>query len=396
MKVVWLVNNLVPYHVARFAQFSKDFKGESYLVQVTDKDEFEVLQVDSSVGEFNLHTLYPGTDRKAICSKELKKTVYEYFDILKPDCVCVSGWGMEIGLISQSWALKNKIPTVMFSVSTEIDEQRVWYKEYIKKNLVKSVSSYFCGGLAQKAYLEILGADKELITTGHNVVDTTHFQSSGPNKRDVDDYGSYYVACTRFGKKKNIFSLIESYSKYSELCKSRCIEPYKLIIAGDGELRPKIEMLIEDLDVRSHVLLLGAVSYKRLPMWYQNAKAFVHVSTSEQWGLVVNEAMAAGAPVIVSERCGCSLDLVKVNQNGFTVNPFSNEDIATKLLEFHELPQAKKDEFSNKSREIISNWTPKRFSSGLSNAVEIASSLEPKGHSIFTRFLFLLLFTKKW
>jgi glycosyltransferase involved in cell wall biosynthesis len=47
----------------------------------------------------------------------------------------------------------------------------------------------------------------------------------------------------------------------------------------------------------------------------------VHASTTEQWGLVVNEAMAAGLPVLVSDRCGCAPDLVEVGVNGFTFDP---------------------------------------------------------------------------
>ena len=56
--------------------------------------------------------------------------------------------------------------------------------------------------------------------------------------------------------------------------------------------------------------------------------AFVHASASEQWGLVVNEAMAAGLPVIVSERCGCAPDLVREGVNGLTFDPCDVAELA--------------------------------------------------------------------
>ena len=52
---------------------------------------------------------------------------------------------------------------------------------------------------------------------------------------------------------------------------------------------------------------------------------FVHASTTEQWGLVVNEAMAAGLPVLVSERCGCASDLVAHGINGLLFDPYDVE-----------------------------------------------------------------------
>ncbi len=76
----------------------------------------------------------------------------------------------------------------------------------------------------------------------------------------------------------------------------------------------------------STCILPGFKPYDELPVYYALANAFVHASTSEQWGLVVNEAIATGLPVIVSNRCGCAPELV--NGNGFTFDP-TNEDELT-------------------------------------------------------------------
>ena len=81
-------------------------------------------------------------------------------------------------------------------------------------------------------------------------------------------------------------------------------------------------------DLAGAVILPGFRQYDELPAFYGLARAFVHASTTEQWGLVVNEAMAAGLPVLVSDRCGCAQDLVRNGVNGFTFDPCDVEELA--------------------------------------------------------------------
>jgi glycosyltransferase involved in cell wall biosynthesis len=81
--------------------------------------------------------------------------------------------------------------------------------------------------------------------------------------------------------------------------------PWDLVLLGDGPLKADLCRLIDDLRIRNRVLMPGFKQYEELPAYYALARAFVHASATEQWGLVVNEASASGLPVIVSNRCGC-------------------------------------------------------------------------------------------
>src|SRR5258706_11264440 len=78
---------------------------------------------------------------------------------------------------------------------------------------------------------------------------------------------------------------------------------------------------------------MGFKQYGDLPAFYGLAGGFVHVSRVEQWGLVVNEARAAGLPVIVSHSCGCAEDLVEQGVNGWAVDPFDGDAIAARLTD---------------------------------------------------------------
>jgi glycosyltransferase involved in cell wall biosynthesis len=98
------------------------------------------------------------------------------------------------------------------------------------------------------------------------------------------------------------------------------------LVAGCSRRRRADEISAprQQLGLEAHVLFPGPKGYAELPYYYGLAEAFIHASTTEQWGLVVNEAMAAGLPVLVSERCGCAPDLVVPGFNGLL---FSPEDV---------------------------------------------------------------------
>jgi len=123
---------------------------------------------------------------------------------------------------------------------------------------------------------------------------------------------------------KNVFQLSEF--------QLSAFTPWPLVLLGDGPLKPDLCRLISDLRLQDSVLLPGFIQYPELPTFYAHAGAFIHASTTEQWGLVVNEAMASGLPVLVSNRCGCAQDLVQEGVNGFTFDPYDVEQLAQLML----------------------------------------------------------------
>ena len=84
--------------------------------------------------------------------------------------------------------------------------------------------------------------------------------------------------------------------------------------------------------------------------------------------------MAAGLPVLVSNRCGCARDLVREGVNGFTFDPFDVEELARRM---YDLAHGNVDRaaMGRASREIIAGWGPERFADGLAQAVEVALSV---------------------
>jgi glycosyltransferase involved in cell wall biosynthesis len=118
------------------------------------------------------------------------------------------------------------------------------------------------------------------------------------------------------------------------------------------------------------------------------ANAFVHASTSEQWGLVVNEAIASGLPVIVSNRCGCAPELV--NGNGFTFDPTNEDELATRLLEMASLSDQERRRIGENSYRIAANFAPERFGEGFERAASMAMEVPQKRFGVMDRALLLV------
>lgn len=123
----------------------------------------------------------------------------------------------------------------------------------------------------------------------------------------------------RFVKSKNINILIDAYNRLKS-------NNTKLVLVGAGDDESHLRSLCKNNDV----IFTGALSGNRLYAWYNIAKCFVLPSIVEPFGAVVNEALMAGCPCIVSERAGSS-SLIKEGINGYVFNPLNVEELSEKI-----------------------------------------------------------------
>ena len=129
------------------------------------------------------------------------------------------------------------------------------------------------------------------------------------------------------------------------------------LFIGDGEERTAIEQRAISVGIGRAVTIAGFVNQRELPDWYAAADALVLPSDSrETWGLVVNEAMAAGLPVVVSDAAGCSADLVHNGENGYTYACGDVAALADRLTTIVALGANGRREFGRRSREIVKDF----------------------------------------
>lgn len=308
---------------------------------------------------------------------------------LRPDAVAVPGWSSFEALTTMRWCLDHNVPAILMSESSAHDAERSTVKEWIKKQIVGCFSAALVGGTPHVDYLKKLGFPADGIFTGYDAVDHEYFVKRTDDARRHPPERSFFLASNRFIEKKNLFRLLEAYAAYRHECAQSGTDgaPWDLRLLGDGELRPALEKQIEELQLRNHVEMPGFKQYDELPDHYASASAFIHASTTEQWGLVVNEAMASALPVLVSERCGCATDLVIEGENGFTFDPFDTGEMTRAMLAVHRLSADDRRAMGMRGRTHIENWGPDRFGKGLAEAATYAMGHRSRTSTTLARLL---------
>lgn len=144
-----------------------------------------------------------------------------------------------------------------------------------------------------------------------------------------------------------------------------------LVYLGDGPERAAVEERVRRAGLGGRVTVSGFVNQAEIPDWYAASDALVLPSdTMETWGLVVNEAMAAGLPVVVSDAAGCAPDLVREGENGFTFACGDVPALEDRMRRVAELLPEERESMGSRSREIISGFTVAHVADALLRALD--------------------------
>lgn len=330
----------------------------------------------------------------------LSSTLQELLTKLDPEVVAIPGWSSPEALAALCWCLNARVPAVLMSESCAHDEPRRGWKEWVKRRIVRLFSAALVGGSLHCRYLEDLGMESLRVFLGYDAVDNAYFKEGAERALAEGLVGAVasentgsFLASARFIEKKNLPRLLDAYAAYRiEVSRvSGASFPWKLTLLGDGELRATLQTQVHSLGLEKHVSMPGFLQYADLPRHYARASAFIHASTTEQWGLVVNEAMASGLPVLLSNRCGCAPDLVREGVNGFTFDPNDTQGIAAAMVRVTALSADERTSMALSSASIIENWGPERFGHGLEQAAASARSSPLRRAGLIDRVLLFLL-----
>jgi 1,2-diacylglycerol 3-alpha-glucosyltransferase len=387
-------HHIGPYHHARLNAAADGLSVIGIEWSAEGYDAWGAAEVPASYHKISLFS--EATERYP-AKAELRRGFWWALEQANPDVVAVNGWNNFGSLVAASCCVRRGIPMVVMSESARGDEPRTGWKEIIKRQIVNLHSAALVGGQRHAEYLAELGMPRDRIFTGYDVVDNAYFaqrareiRNAGPPQADEirKKYGlpeNYFLASARFIEKKNVPRLIRAYAEYRQRAQGNA--PWDLVLLGDGPLRDALNAQLSTLNLHDHVHLPGFKQYDELPVYYAFARAFVHASTTEQWGLVVNEAAASALPVIVSNRCGCVPELVA--NNGFTFDPLNEDELAARLLEMASLSDHDLQYLGEASRRIAANFVPERFGEGLEQAVRVAMKLSKKKFGVMHRALLL-------
>lgn len=272
-------------------------------------------------------TLFPGSSFDDV------HPLRRFWAMLRPavrcDVVCI---GLSYGLpdaILLSWTLRllgRRV--VVFSESKFDDKPRSASFEWLKALVLSCYHAAIVGGRRHVDYFRFLGFRRRPVLPGYDTVGVNRIRGQatmaiGLQKVPFAERNFLFVG--RFVDKKNLFTLIRGYARYV----AAAGRPHRnLVLAGSGPSETELRLLVSELALQGQVEFRGFLSADAVSRTLAESLGLLLVSIEEQWGLVVNEALALGLPVIVSNEVGARDLLVRNLENGYVVESGSAESIA--------------------------------------------------------------------
>lgn len=438
MKAVFVFDHFGPYHFARVREVAKLPGWEVSGVELHPRSRtygWEPLAArNGAFRKISLPTVeLRGREERSALRPHLECVMEE----CKPDVVFVNGWGDFMSLETICWAKKQGVRVVVMSETRRADGVRSWWGEWVKSRIVSLCEAGLCGGESHRRYLGELGLSKDRVALGYNAVDNHFFGSIQNSKREIENgwafglkeeepLGPYFLASNRFVVRKNVGRLIRAYARY---CASRVKRgdgggAWPLVLLGDGELLGELEALCVELGLRTEkelysgsagdaeaksqafylkhkipassglVVFAGFRQVAELRAFYTSAAAFIHPAMAEPWGLVINEAMACGLPVLSSKNVGAAEELVREGVNGFLFDPNDVDEIAALMNRVADMSPEERSAMGAEARMLIAKWGPERFAQGAEEAAKVAMAGALKSAGFFDRIMLEVLIRK--
>jgi glycosyltransferase involved in cell wall biosynthesis len=324
-RYVILQNIIAPYKTLLFNTLSRRMQDPFLVAYLSDTAGNRDWRVAREEIGFPFEVISPGCEEEAAPLRVAAAT-YRLLVRHDPEVVVLGGYNYPAYWAGFWWARRRGRKVIVIVESHFLDRPRRQYAEWFKRALVSRCDAALVDGTRHREYVASLGLPVEAIfvKNGTGPVDLEFFRTEVDrlrperenlcSRRGIPPRNFLYVG--RFSPEKNIPALLEAYRRV----RAGRADGWGLILLGDGPQRKEIEGIVSSRGIPD-VWLPGFRQKEELPLYYVMSDALVLPSLSEPWGLVAIEAMAAGLPVLVSNRCGCYPDAVREGVNGFSFDP---------------------------------------------------------------------------
>ena len=354
-KVAMIYNMPTPYRIPLFIELAKNPNIDLFVYFEAGREnnrEWEIEHSDSFKYKIlsGISLNFARDVYYNINPMIIKELIFNKYDV-----IITAGYGSFSTQIAFFIAKFLKIPFILGSGST-INEPRKIRSITLPliKLIVKYADAYVVYGTNAKKYLMQLGAPEKDIFISYNTVDTDFFKDECLNYGNrtnaiKEEFGiieeNLILYVGQFVERKGIKYLLEAHKK---LCDKHNLG---LILVGNGPQKDELVELCHKENIDG-VYFIDFVQKDALPQYYAIADVFVLPSTEEVWGLVINEAMACGLPIITTEKVGASVDLVQNGINGFVVKEKSSEELTVALDKILTMDEVKEN-MSRSSGDIL-------------------------------------------
>jgi len=293
-----------------------------------------------------------------------------------PDALLVIGWNYHSHLQALQF-FHGRLPILFRGDSTLLDEQSGWRKiaRRIALNWVyRHVDIALYAGSANKRYFEAHGLKEKQLVFAPHAVDNERFVDNEIRRyseralawRREIGFSDIDIVLLFAGKTepvKNPLFLLKSIQLYNSFHPKKL----KAIFVGNGSMENKLKkMAFSDANIR----FLDFQNQTQMPVVYRLGDIFCLPSRSETWGLSVNEAMACGKSVLVSDHCGCAADLVKTGKNGFIFQSENHDDFAEKINSLCKQGTEGLVQLGAKSKTFIQSWSMECLTESITSTIQ--------------------------
>lgn len=292
---------------------------------------------------------------------------------LNPEVLVCGGYNYIASWQALRWAKRRNIPFLLWSESNIRDSRpQTGAIEFLKRRFIAACSGFVVPGKSSLEYLRHLGVLQQPIFSAPNAVDVDFFcrnavrarENAGEliNARNLPE--RYFLYVGRLVPQKGVFELLEAYAKLSVEIRRKV----GLVLVGDGAVRSELQQRASRISP-GQIRFPGFAHREALPEYYGLAEALVLPTYTDTWGLVVNEAMSSGLPIIVSSAAGCVDDLVEDGGNGFVIPPRDVSSLTNAMANLLENPDRMR-QMSRRSVERIRGCSPDAWAQGVAIAAQ--------------------------
>lgn len=300
-----------------------------------------------------------------------------------PDVILCGGYSYLASWQALHWARRHHLPFLLWSESNLQDFRRSHaLTEFLKKQFLHRCSGFVVPGQSALEYVRAHQAKENSIFIAPNAVDNDLFAHAAEKTRrngaalrkELALPNRYFLFVGRLVREKGVFELLRAYASLNQQLR----EKIGLVFVGDGVSRSLLEKEATSISAGT-IRFAGFAQREQLGAYYGLADALVLPTYTDTWGMVVNEAMACGLPLIVSRAAGCAADLVRENWNGLLVKPKDIPGLESAMSLLAESSSLSKTMGAH-SAELIRSYSPEAWSDGVAEAIQqIGASSSPSG-----------------
>lgn len=371
-RLVILSEIIAPYRIPVFNALARHDEIDLHVIFLAESDpKLREWLVYKDEIRFSYQVLPSWRQRFGRHSLLLNRGLKDSLRRAAPDAVLCGGYNYPASWQAKWWAAGNRVPLMLWVESTDKDlRSRNPMTEFLKARFMRACRAFVVPGKSAFEYVMNYGTDQEDIFTAPNAVDTELFagraaaarQNSARTREALQLPSRFFLFVGRLVPEKGIFDLLGAYGKLTPEIRAEI----GLVFVGDGPARAELVHRASGIEP-GQVQCAGFAHREQLAGFYALAEAFVFPSHTDTWGLVVNEAMACGLPVISSDAAGCTADLVQDGWNGRVIRRGDVGQLASAMEEMARDP-AIRAQMGSHSRESILKYSPEACAAGIAQA----------------------------